>query len=150
MFETAGVIPKGTGQASDQDELALPDAGQAKDRRPTVKRLWLVLTDPDRPCDSVSVEYRLGLIRFLEKLMRAEFASTADLRQHVERYLSGHDGRRLPVPQAIKRARKKFKLTQRQLAETLGLKDHTLISKYESGKRVPTGKLLDWLKEGGM
>ena len=77
--------------------------------------------------------------------MRTDFASTADLRHHVERYLSGYDGRRLPVPQAIKRARKKLKLTQRQLAELLGFKDHTLISKYESGKRVPTDKLLEWL-----
>ena len=122
----------------------------AKDFRPTVKRLWLVLTDPGRPCDSDSVEYRLGLIGDLEELMRTDFANTADLRHHVERYLSGYDGRRLPVPQAIKRARKKLKLTQRQLAELLGFKDHTLISKYESGKRVPTDKLLEWLKEGGM
>jgi len=117
----------------------------AKDRLPTVKRLWLVLTDPDRPCDSASVEYRLGLIRFLEKLMRTEFASTADLRQHMERFLDGHDGRRLPVPQAIKRARKKLHLTQRQLAELLNLKDHTLISKFESGKRLPSAKVLEWL-----
>jgi len=122
----------------------------AKDKRPTVKRFWLALTDPDRPCDSASVDYRIGLIRFLEKLMRTEFASTTDLRQHVERYLEGHDGRRLPVPQAIRRARKKLKLTQRQLAEQLGFKDHTLISKYEKGERVPSDKVLEWLKEGGM
>ena len=107
-----------------------------KDIRPTIKRLWLELTDPDRPCDSVSVDYRVGLIRYMEKLMRTEFASTADLRQHIERFLEGHDGRRLPVPQAIKRARKKLHLTQRQLAELLNLKNHTLISKFESGKRL--------------
>ena len=118
----------------------------AKDIRPTVKRLWLDLTDPDRPRDSVSVDYRIGRIRYLEKLFRTEFANTADLRLHMERFLDGHDGRRLPVPLAIKRARKKLKLTQRQLAEMLGLKDHTLISKYESGNRVPTANVLEWLK----
>jgi len=150
MFETADVTQNGTDQASDQDGLALPVTGGAKDKRPTVKRLWLVLTDPDRPGDSVSLEYRVGRIRFLENLMRTEFASTADFRQHVDRYLSGYDGRRLPVPQAIKRARKKLKLTQRQLAELLGFKDHTLISKYEKGQRVPSGKVIQWLKEGGM
>jgi transcriptional regulator with XRE-family HTH domain len=117
----------------------------AKHLRPIVKRLWLVLTDPGRPCDSASVEYRLGVIRFLEKLMRTEFASSADLRQHMERFLDGHDGRRLPVPQAIKRARKKLHLTQRQLAELLNFKDHTLISKIESGKRLPSAKVLEWL-----
>jgi transcriptional regulator with XRE-family HTH domain len=77
--------------------------------------------------------------------MRTEFASTADLRQQVERYLGSRDGRRLPVPQAIKRARKKLKLSQRQLAELLSFKDHTLISKFESGKRLPSAKVLEWL-----
>jgi len=122
----------------------------ARDKRSTIKWIWQVLTDPDRPWDSASVEYRLALIRFLEKLMRTDFANTADLRQHVERYLGGYDGRRLPVPQAIKRARKKLKLTQRQLAEKLGFKDHTLISKYEKGQRVPSEKVIEWLKGGGM
>jgi transcriptional regulator with XRE-family HTH domain len=119
----------------------------AKDIRPTVKRLWLELTDPDRPCDSVFVDYRVGRIRYLEKLMRTEFASTADLRHHIERCLNGHDGRRLPVPQAIRRARRKLKLSQNQLAELLGLKDHTLISKYESAKRVPSDRVLEWLRQ---
>ena len=134
-------------QTSDCPIVETLPAQADKDMRPTVKRLWLELTNPDRPCDSVSVDYRVGRIRYLEKLMRTEFASTADLRQHVERYLSGHDGRRLPVPQAIKRARKKLKLSQNQLAELLSLKDHTLISKYESGKRVPTNRVLEWLRK---
>ena len=74
----------------------------------------------------------------------------AERRWATSMYLSGYDGRRLPVPQAIKRARKKLKLTQRQLAERLGFKDHTLISKYEKGQRVPSDKVIQWLKEGGM
>jgi len=110
--------------------------GVAKDIRPTVKRIWLDLTNPDRPCDSASVDYRIGQIRYLEKLMRTEFASTADFRQHVDRYLSGYDGRRLPVPQAIKRARKKLKLTQRQLAELLGFKDHTVFSQGKIPEKI--------------
>ena len=133
------------GQPHDCRLSSIPTPEVAKDLRPIVKRLWLELTDPDRPFDPASVEYRLRLIRCLEKLMRTEFASTADLRQHIERYLEGHDGRRLPVPQAIKRARKKLHLTQRQLAELLNLKDHTLISKFESGRRLPSAKVLDWL-----
>jgi len=122
----------------------------AGDKRSTVKWIWQVLTDPDRPCDSASVDYRVGLIRSLEKLMRKEFACTKELRQHVERYLDGYDGRRLPVPEAIRRARKKRKWTQRQLAEHLGFKDHSLISKYEKGQRVPSDKVMAWLKEGEM
>jgi DNA-binding transcriptional regulator YiaG len=129
---------------------ALPIPLDAMDKKATVKWIWKVLTDPDRPCDSTSVDYRVELIRYLENLMRTEFASTKDLRQHVERYLDGHDGRRMPISQAIRRARKKLKLTQRQLAELLGFRDHTLLSQYENGERVPSGKVIKWLKEGGM
>jgi hypothetical protein len=129
---------------------ALPIPLDAMDKKATVKWIWKVLTDPDRPCDSASVDYRVELIRCLEKLIRTEFASTRDLKQHVERFLAGPDGRRMPISQAIRRARKKLKLTQRQLAELLGLRDHTLISKYETGERVPSGKVIEWLKEGGM
>ena len=68
----------------------------------------------------------------------------------MELYLEGHDGRRMPISQAIRRARKKLKLTQRQLAEKLGFNDHTLISKYENGERVPPRRVLKWLKEGEM
>jgi transcriptional regulator with XRE-family HTH domain len=118
----------------------------ARDKRSTVKRIWQVLNASDKPCDSASVDYRVELIRYLEKLMHTEFASTKDLRQHVDRYLGSHDGRRLPIPEAIKRARKKLKLSQKQLAEELGFKDHTLISKYENGERVPPGKVLAWLE----
>ena len=146
----SNVTSKETGQALNLNSLTHPDIGEGKDNRPSIWRIWRVLTDPDRPGDSISVDYRVGLIRYLEKLMRTEFASTADLRQHVERYLSGFDGRRLPVSQAIRRARKKLKLTQRQLAEQLGFKDHTLISKYEKGQRVPSDKVIAWLKGGGM
>lgn len=130
-------------------EASLPPE-HAKDKRSIIKWIGQVLTDPDRHRDSASVDCRVGLIRYLEKLMRMEFSSTTDLRQHVERYLDGHDGRRLPVPQAIRRARKKLKLTQRQLAEQLGFKDHTLISKYEKGQRLPSDKVIEWLKGGEM
>ena len=119
----------------------------AKDKKATVKWIWRAISDPERACDSASVDRRLSLIGHLEDLMRTGFSCTADLRQKVERFLDGHDGRRLPVGKAIKRARKDARLSQVGLAELLGLKDHTLISKYESGKRVPPLKVMEWLKE---
>jgi DNA-binding XRE family transcriptional regulator len=122
----------------------------AKDKQALVKWIYKVISDPDRPCDSASVDLRLMLIDHLQDLMRTRFANTADLRQHVDRFLDNPDGRRLPIPQAIKRARKRLGLTQRQLAEQLSLKDHTLISKFEKGKRLPTKGIIEWLKEGGM
>ena len=118
------------------------------DKRSTVKRIWEALNDPDRPTDSASVDRRLNWLRYLGTLLKMEsIPSTADLRNHLERYLSGYDGRRLPVAKAIKRARKNAGLSQQDLAELLGLRDHTLISKYESGRRVPPVKVLEWLKE---
>jgi DNA-binding transcriptional regulator YiaG len=141
---------KETGRAPSPKSPTHSDIGEGKDNRPSVWRIWRILTDPDRPRDSISVDYRVALIGYLEKLMQTSFASTADLRQHVERYLSGFDGRRLPVPQAIKRLRKKLGLTQRRLGEILGFKDHTLISKLEKGQRVPSDKVIEWLKGGEM
>lgn len=118
----------------------------AKDKQATAKWIWRVISDPDRACDSASVDRRLTLIGHLEDIMRTGFSNTADLRQHLDRFLNGHDGRRLPVGKAIKRARKKAGLSQMGLADLLGLRDHTLISKYESGKRVPPLKVMEWLK----
>jgi len=129
---------------------ASPPPPDDMDKRSIVKRIWQILTDPERPWDEAWVDLRVRLIQFLEKRLRKDFASTRDLKQHVERFVAGHDGRRMPISQAIRRARKKRKLTQRQLAEHLGFKDHTLISKYEKGERVPSGKVIEWLKEGGM
>ncbi len=118
------------------------------DKRSTVKRIWEALNDPDRSTDSASVDRRLNWLRYLGTLLKMEkISSTADLRHHLERYLAGYDSRRLPVAKAIKRARKNAGLSQQDLAELLGLRDHTLISKYESGRRVPPVKVLDWLKD---
>lgn len=117
----------------------------ATDDRPTVKRIWEALNYPDRPNDSASVDQRIQWIRYLEKLLKKQISNTADLRQHLGRYLAGYDGRRLPVGKALKKARKQVGLSQQGLADLLGLRDHTLISKYESGKRVPPDKVLEWL-----
>lgn len=117
------------------------------DKRAIVKRIWEILNNPGRPCDHISVNDRVRMIGYLERLFRTQIRNTAQLKELVSRFLGGLDGRRLAIPQALKRARKKFRLSQRQLAELLGLKDHTLISKYESGKRAPTGGILAWLKE---
>ena len=116
-------------------------------KKATVRRIWEILNDPDRPCDHISVNNRIEMIPYLERLFRTEIRNKAQLGELVTRFLGNQDGRCLPAPQAIKRARKKLKLSQRQLALHLGLKDHTLISKIESGKREPSAKVLKWLKE---
>jgi len=117
------------------------------DKKVAVKRIWENLSDPDRPCDHISVNDRVRMVGHLERLFRTQIRNKAQLRELVARFLGGLDGRRLPIPEAIGRARRKLKKTQRQLAELIGLKDHSLISKCESGKKQPTRRILDWLKE---
>jgi transcriptional regulator with XRE-family HTH domain len=117
------------------------------ERKAVMKRIWEILTDPNRPCDHISVNDRVRMIGHLEQLFRTQIRSKDQLKGLAERFLGGLDGRRLPIPQALKRARKKSKLSQHQLAEHLGLKDHSLISKCEAGKKDPTKKILNWLKE---
>jgi len=93
------------------------------------------------------VNDRVSRIGHLERLFRTQITSKGQLRDLVERFLGGLDGRRLSIPKALIRARRKSGLGQRQLAKLLGLKDHGLISRYESGKREPSARVLGWLKE---
>jgi len=74
----------------------------ARNRRSIIKWTWLDLPGPDRPWDSASVDNRVGLIGFLRRIIGKRFSRTKRLRQSVERCLGDHDGRRLPVPLAIR------------------------------------------------
>jgi hypothetical protein len=64
--------------------------------RSTIKWTWQGLTGPDRP------RIGLGLIERLWRSIRMRFSRARRLRQHVELYLGGQDGRMLPVSQAVK------------------------------------------------
>jgi hypothetical protein len=62
-----------------------------------------VRIDHERPRRSFQDGHRVRLIEYLKKrLMPSEFADTTDLKQRMESYLG--DGRRLPLPQAIRRS----------------------------------------------
>ncbi len=135
-------------QDSRRAKLAPPIILNKDEQQAWVRKAWGIISDPDRPGDPESVQFRISLIRRLEEVLGKEFRSTKEARESVAHYLDGFDGRRLPVAQAIKRKRKKLRLTQRQLAISLGFKDHTLISKYEKGERTPSEAVLNWLREG--
>ena len=62
-----------------------------------------VRIDQERPRRSFQDGHRVRLIEYLKKrLMPHEFADTTDLKQRLELYLG--DGRRLPLPQVIRRS----------------------------------------------
>ncbi len=50
----------------------------------------------------------------------------------------------------LKKARKKARLTQSELAMSLGLNSHVPIAQYESGKRYPSKVVLEWLETQSM
>lgn len=115
-----------------------------------VKKIYGISTDENRSFKTNEVDRRISLIRILEKLTRDEFENTRDLKTKVENYLQGYDGRRLPVSERIRRARRRKKWTQQQLAHHLGMKSHVPIAQYETGVRYPTKEVFKWLEEQGM
>ena len=72
--------------------------------------------------------------------------NTHDLRQKVGKYLKGYDIRKGSAAERLQRARKKKKLTQKELAKELGYKNHTAIVQFEKGKRNPPDKVIKWIE----
>ena len=66
---------------------------------------------------------RAGPITLLKKLCQWLFPSTTDLRQRMESYLG--DGRRLPLPQAIRRSNRTGHEAQKTSSENGGDDDRT-------------------------
>ena len=86
----------------------------------------------------------------LERLLKTQFTNTADFRQKVDSFLRGYEVRKADPPVRIKKARKKKKWTQQQLADHLGYKSHAAIAQLEKGLRFPPKKVFKWLEEVGM
>jgi hypothetical protein len=84
-------------------ETSIP-RGYAKDKRSTIKCIWPVHTGPDRRRDLASVDHGVGLIGYLRRIIRNWISRTRRLRQRMEPCLGSIDGRRLPLPKAIRRS----------------------------------------------
>jgi ribosome-binding protein aMBF1 (putative translation factor) len=121
-----------------------------EEKRQFIRKAYKILTDPNRPTDANSVAYRLELKEYIEDLLGTKSKNTRDFKDSVENFLGGLDQRRRPLPEGIKKARKKMKWTQKQLATHLGYKSHVPIAQYETGQRNPSKRVLQWLKEMGM
>lgn len=120
------------------------------DRRHLVKKLYQKISNLSRPLDTFSIQMRINEIRHLEKLMRTEFRNSRDMRRKIEDYQENYDARKMSVSRRIKKARKKKRLTQRELAELMGYKSHVPITYFEKGLRYPPDKVFHWLEQEGM
>jgi DNA-binding XRE family transcriptional regulator len=122
------------------------DVTRIKDRRYFVKKAYQILSSTNHPEDSNVIQWRTLLVQCLENLLNTEFKNTRDLRQKVEKYLKGYNIRKGTAAERIQRARKKKKLTQKELAKDLGYKSHVAIAQFEKGLRYPPKKVFEWLE----
>lgn len=154
------VIDKFTGDVDKDNRFAkLPvkrkqgvvnDITKIKNRRYFVKKAFQILTNPERPLDANSVQQTIVLVRHLENLLRIQFENTRGFRRKIENYLKNYEIRKGTAGDRIKKARKKSRLTQKELAKMLGYKTHVTILNYEKGKRYPDEKVFQWLNVVGV
>jgi DNA-binding XRE family transcriptional regulator len=126
------------------------DPSRLGDLKYHAKKVYQILTRPDRPENSNSIQEFIALIRDLEKRLKTQFNDTKDFRQKLEKYLEGYDLRKADPPSRLRRARKKLRLTQMELARHIGYTSHVPIAQFEKGKRAPTRRVLEWLDSLGM
>lgn len=126
------------------------DLRRINDKHYLIKKLYQIISNPERPTDPDSFQWRVNAVRFLEKALKTDFVNSRDFRRKIEDYLKNYEVRKGSAADRIKKARKKKKLTQKQLAEHLGFKTHVTIGNYEKGKRYPGEKVFEWLKEAGV
>jgi len=126
------------------------EISRLKEKRYFVKKAYQVLTNPNRPMDADSVQWRVLLVQCLERLLKTQFTNTADFRQKEDGFLRGYEVRKADPASRIKKARKKKKWTQKQLADHLGYKSHAAIAQFEKGLRHPPKRIFQWLDDEGM
>jgi DNA-binding XRE family transcriptional regulator len=119
-------------------------------RSKIIRLVSQILNNPDRPWDQQSLEWRIQLVRSLENALRSDFINTKDYKNKINDFLCDCDFRRKDINLRIKGARKKLKLTQKQLAKRLGYKSHVTIAQFEKGSRYPSKRVFRWLEEIGM
>lgn len=123
------------------------DFKKFQDKRYVMKKIYQILTNRASPTDSNSVQWRIIILQYLENSLRTQFSNARTFKRKIEEYLEGYEVRKRPVCERLRRARKKRKWTQKDLAKHLGYKSHVPITNFEKGLRYPPKKVLQWLKE---
>jgi DNA-binding transcriptional regulator YiaG len=127
-----------------------PGTRHLQDKHYVIKRAYQILFDSKRPTDPESANLVIEMLKWFEKMFHTEFKSTKELKEKLEDYLKDYDERRRPLSERIKKARKKNRWTQKELANHLSYKSHVSISQFEKGQRYPSKRVMQWLEEMGM
>lgn len=120
------------------------------DMRYFVKKSFQLINSQNTPTHSQAVQSRAYLIEWLEVCLNTRFQNTRDFRQKIGKYIQNYDARKRSPSERLKKARKKLGWTQKELAKFLGYTSHVSIAQFEMGKRYPSKKVFQWLKEVGM
>ena len=123
------------------------DLRRIKDERYVVLKLCKIISNPDRPTDAYSLQWRICILRYLENYLRTIFSSSRDFKRKTESYLNGYEVRKKPIGDRIRRARKKKRWSQQELAQHLGYQSHVAVVLFERGLRYPPAKVFRWLEE---
>ena len=110
-----------------------------------VKELYGVICNHELGDDFSSVQRRVDIIRELESITRKEFRNTSEFHEVVQAYIKNKGERIKSLGKRIKRARKKNKMTLKQLASHLGFKSHSAFIMYEKDMRLPPNEVIQWL-----
>ena len=125
------------------------DLFRIKDKRYFVKKAYDLISERKNTGPSTT-QTRIFLIQWLEATLRIQFKNTRDMKHKIEKYLGNYQVRKKPVAERIKKARKKRKWTQKELADHLGYKSHVTIAQFEKGLRYPPERIFQWLEAEGM
>jgi DNA-binding XRE family transcriptional regulator len=109
------------------------------------KELYRIICNHELGDDSASVQQRVDIIRQLESITGKEFRNTAEFHQEAQAYINNKGAKIKSLGTRFKRARKRSKLTLKQLAEMLGFKSHSAFILYEQDKRLPPKEVMEWL-----
>lgn len=124
--------------------------GNGSNTRYMVKKFYQAISNPNRPLEPLSIQWRIESIRKIEDLLKTQFVNSRDMRRKIEEHLKHFSFRRGSAGWRIKKARRKKKFTQLQLAEELGYKSRVPIAQFEADLRYPPDRVFVWLEAEGM
>jgi len=111
-----------------------------------VKKAYDIIRDKAIDLDFDTTRYRMELVKKLEAILNTQFTNTRDFNLKVGNFIRNQEIKQKPVTARLKKIRKKFNWTQKEMAKQLGFKSHVTINNYEKGLRYPPKKILIWLE----
>jgi DNA-binding transcriptional regulator YiaG len=127
--------PKGTGESSAGEDIV-----------ERVKRLYTIIVNGELGDDEDSVCKRVCIIRELEGITHKGFRNTAEFHREVSAFLARKSRVKETDGGRLRRARKRAKLTIKELAAELGVTKRTVIRWERNGSPL-SASAVEWLNK---